>query len=140
VGAFPAAISQRPCDATRLRLYYWCGLFRRSRIPLTSDLLQRLWPLLADDDFRARLKKVIEFHHHGFDSERFASFPNVEQLMSQMEVNDQFFDMKPILHRRVYAGKTEGDSAELPAGCRLVLLLNEDQPDEARPSVVAEKV
>ncbi len=61
--------------------------------PLTSDLLQRLWPRLPDDDFRQRLRKVIEFHHHGFDSERFSTFPNVEQLLSQMEVNDQFFDM-----------------------------------------------
>jgi hypothetical protein len=61
--------------------------------PLTADLLQRLWPLLTDDDFRARLKKVIEFHHHGFNPEHFSSFPNVEQLLSQMEVNDQFFDM-----------------------------------------------
>src|SRR3954451_5342894 len=61
--------------------------------PLTADLLQRLWPLLNNDDFRSRLKKVIEFHHHGFDPERFSTFPNVEQLLSQMEVNDQFFDM-----------------------------------------------
>lgn len=61
--------------------------------PLTSDLLQRLWPRLPDDDSKARLRKVIEFHHHGFDPDRFSSFPNVEQLLSQMEVNDQFFDM-----------------------------------------------
>lgn len=68
--------------------------------PLTSDLLQRLWPRLGDDDFRTRLKKVIEFHHHGFDPERFSTFPNVEQLLSQMEVNDQFFDMS-----RYYIGE-----------------------------------
>jgi hypothetical protein len=60
--------------------------------PLTSDLLQRLWPRLKDEDFRERFRKVIEFHHHGFDPKRFSSFPNVEQLLSQMEVNYQFFD------------------------------------------------
>jgi hypothetical protein len=60
--------------------------------PLTSDLLQRLWPRLKDRDFKSRLTKVIEFHHHGFNPKRFSSFPNVEQLLSQMEVNDQFFD------------------------------------------------
>jgi hypothetical protein len=68
--------------------------------PLTADLLQRLWPLLNDDDFRSSLKKVIEFHYHGFDPEHFSSFPNVEQLLSQMEVNDQFLDMS-----RYYIGE-----------------------------------
>jgi hypothetical protein len=60
--------------------------------PLTSDLLQRLWQRLKDRDFKSRLTNVIEFHHHGFDPKRFSSFPNVEQLLSQMEVNYQFFD------------------------------------------------
>jgi hypothetical protein len=51
--------------------------------PLTSDLRQRLSPRLPDDDFRQRLKKVIEFHHHRFDRGRFSTFLNVEQLLSQ---------------------------------------------------------
>src|ERR1700738_3807779 len=68
--------------------------------PLTSDLLQRLWPRLKNKDFRERLRKVIEFHHHGFDSKSFSSFPNVEQLLSQMEVNYQVFDAS-----RTYTGK-----------------------------------
>lgn len=68
--------------------------------PLTADLLQRLWPRLEDDDFRERLQKVIEFHNHGFNPEHFSSFPNVEQLLSQIEVNDQFFDMS-----RYYIGE-----------------------------------
>jgi hypothetical protein len=46
------------------------------------------------------LQKVIEFHHHGFDPTSFASFPNVEQLLSQMAVNDEFFDAS-----RTYTGK-----------------------------------
>jgi len=29
--------------------------------------MQRLWSVLKDDDFKSRLRKVIEFHHHGFD-------------------------------------------------------------------------
>lgn len=72
--------------------------------PLTADLLQRLWPRLTDDDFRTRLKKVIEFHHHSFNPEHFSSFPNVEQLLSQMEVNDQFFDIS-----RYYIGEFTRD-------------------------------
>lgn len=59
--------------------------------PLTSDLLFRLWQKI-DGGLKRKLKKVIRFHHPGFRSERFASFPNVEQLLSEMLVNEQLFD------------------------------------------------
>lgn len=59
--------------------------------PLTSDLLFRLWERI-DDGLKRRLGKVIRFHHPGFGPDRFASFPNVEQLLSEMLVNEQLFD------------------------------------------------
>ena len=59
--------------------------------PLTSDLLIRLWDRI-DADLRGRLERVIRFHHPGFDPQRFTSFPNVEQLLSEMQVNEQLFD------------------------------------------------
>lgn len=60
--------------------------------PLTSDLLFRLWEKIDDHDLKENLENVIRFHHPGFRPEKFSSFPNVEQLLSEMLVNDQLFD------------------------------------------------
>ena len=59
--------------------------------PLTNDLLIRLWDR-ADKSFRGELERVIKFHYPGFDCMRFSSFPNVEELLSQIMVNEQLFD------------------------------------------------
>lgn len=59
--------------------------------PLTSDLLVRLWDRI-DDPLKKRLRQVITFHHPGFNPKRFSSFPNVEQLLSEMLVNEELFD------------------------------------------------
>ena len=59
--------------------------------PLTSDLLVRLWDRI-DNELKKRLKRVITFHHPGFVPKRFSSFPNVEQLLSEMLVNEELFD------------------------------------------------
>lgn len=59
--------------------------------PLTSDLLVRLWDKL-DADLARRLQKLISFHHPEFDPARFTTFPNVEQLLTEMQVNEQLFD------------------------------------------------
>ena len=67
--------------------------------PLTSDLLFRLWERI-DRTFKSRLTKVISFHHPGFNPKRFSSFPNVEQLLSEMLVNEELFDAS-----RQYEGK-----------------------------------
>lgn len=67
--------------------------------PLTSDLLVRLWERI-DNDLKDRLERVIRFHHPGFDPIRFTSFPNVEQLLSEMQVNEQLFNAS-----RQYEGK-----------------------------------
>lgn len=67
--------------------------------PLTSDLLMRLWERL-DLSFGEKLARVIRFHHPGFDPARFSSFPNVEQLLSEMLVNEELYDAS-----RQYEGK-----------------------------------
>ncbi len=80
--------------------------------PLTSDLLMRLWDRIAgcdDASFREDLERVIEFHHPGFDRKRFSSFPTVEELLSQMMVNEQLF-----YSSRQHEGKfTKEDLAKL---------------------------
>lgn len=58
--------------------------------PLTSDLLFRLWGEL-DDDLRRDLLRVVEFHHPGFNEKRFTSYPNIEELLSEMLINEKLF-------------------------------------------------
>ena len=60
--------------------------------PQTSDLIMQLLNRAIDRRFKDRLCQVMEFHNPGFDEERFNSFPNVEELLSQLMVNEQLFD------------------------------------------------
>ena len=76
--------------------------------PLSGDLLMQFWERI-DDSFRAKLKRVIEFHNPSFKCEEFVSFPNVEELLSQMMANEQLFDSS-----RQYEGNfTKSDLADL---------------------------
>jgi hypothetical protein len=59
--------------------------------PLTKSLLIDVWDMLANDA-RKQLTKIIEFHHPGFDPKRTTSFPDIEQLLTEMAVNLQLFD------------------------------------------------
>jgi len=58
--------------------------------PMTNDLLVKVWDRL-DPEFRSRLARVIAFHHPDFDEHRRTSFPDLEPLLSLMEVNRQLF-------------------------------------------------
>ena len=58
--------------------------------PLTSDLLFRVWGRL-DRSLRRDLKRVIAFHHPTFEPDRFASYPNIEQVLSEMLINEKLF-------------------------------------------------
>lgn len=61
--------------------------------PLVNDLLIRLWEWgNFPETLRSSLHKVIAFHHPGFDPDRRTSFPNIEQLLSEMMVNEDLFD------------------------------------------------
>ena len=60
----------------------------------------RLWDRIEDYPFKEDLRRVIKFHNPGFDCTKFSSFPNVEELLSQMMANEQLFDSS-----RQYEGK-----------------------------------
>ena len=60
--------------------------------PLTSDLLVRLWHKRSNGNLKKQLEPIIRFHHPDFDASRFSSFPNIEELLSQMQVNDELFE------------------------------------------------
>lgn len=59
--------------------------------PLTKSLLVEAWEWL-DPDAQERLAQVIRFHHPAFDPERRTTFPDIEQLLSEIAVNLDLFE------------------------------------------------
>jgi hypothetical protein len=58
--------------------------------PLTRTLLMEAWerlPLEARD----QLQRIIEFHHPNFSLHDPSSFPNIEQLLTEIDINLQMF-------------------------------------------------
>lgn len=68
------------------------GLSAGLGFPTISNLLPKMWPRLADADLDADLSKIIRFHHPSFHPARKGTYPNIEQLLSEMEANAQLFD------------------------------------------------
>jgi hypothetical protein len=64
--------------------------------PQTKSLLIEVWSRL-DGDARKQLGRVIRFHHPAFDPKRTTSFPDIEQLLTEISVNlDLFGASRPI--------------------------------------------
>src|ERR1035437_2739089 len=59
--------------------------------PLTKSLLIDVWNRL-EEAHRKQLAKIIQFHHPAFSAERKTSFPNIEQLLTEIKVNLDLFD------------------------------------------------
>lgn len=59
--------------------------------PLTKSLLIDVWSRL-DKDSRAQLRKIIEFHHPAFTVTRKTTFPDIEQLLTEIAVNLELFE------------------------------------------------
>jgi hypothetical protein len=70
--------------------------------PLTKSLLIDVWERLPRDT-RHQLRKIIEFHHPAFSLKRRTSFPDIEQLLTEMAVNQELFKAS----RRAEGGFTE---------------------------------
>jgi hypothetical protein len=59
--------------------------------PVTKSLLIDAWDRVPKES-RDQLRKIIEFHHPNFSRKRTTSFPDVEQLLTEMVVNLQMFE------------------------------------------------
>ncbi|HWO30181.1 MAG TPA: hypothetical protein VNO32_15420 [Candidatus Acidoferrum sp.] len=59
--------------------------------PQTRSLLIDVWPRLHLRS-RRKLSKIIAFHHPEFDEIRGTTFPNMEQLLTEIQVNLDLFD------------------------------------------------
>lgn len=59
--------------------------------PLTKSLLIDAWDRVPKES-RDPLRRIIEFHHPNFNRKRTTSFPDIEQLLTEMVVNLQMFE------------------------------------------------
>ena len=57
--------------------------------PLMKDILARLWDYVDDHEFKRRMVRVMKFYYPNL---RGINFPNVEELLSRMVVNEQLLD------------------------------------------------
>lgn len=58
--------------------------------PLTKSLLIDVWDRLGKNS-REQLRKIIAFHHPAFDPTRKTTFPDIEQLLTEIAVNLELF-------------------------------------------------
>src|SRR5437867_4138524 len=59
--------------------------------PLTKSLLIDVWSRLNKDSME-QLRKIIEFHHPAFSTKRKTTFPDIEQLLTEIAVNLELFE------------------------------------------------
>ena len=80
-------------DRQRNRVYViGAGFSAGLGYPVLGDLLVQFWDRLGESSFRRSLARAISFHNPGFNPAEFGSFPNVEELLSRLMVNEQLFD------------------------------------------------
>jgi hypothetical protein len=58
--------------------------------PMTNTLLTEVWPDLLKPE-RKQLEKIVAFHHPEFDPRRPETFPNIERLLTDIDVNLKLF-------------------------------------------------
>ena len=68
------------------------GFSKSLGYPLTNEILLQLWNQIETDPlFQEELGRVIRFHHPRFNCCKPGSFPNVEELLSEMVVNEELY-------------------------------------------------
>ncbi|MGH6689149.1 MAG: hypothetical protein ACREF4_00490 [Gammaproteobacteria bacterium] len=67
--------------------------------PLTKSLLIDVWGQLGKGP-QSQLRKIIKFHHPGFTVDRKTSFPDIEELLTEIAVNLDLFDASRLVEGR----------------------------------------
>jgi hypothetical protein len=74
--------------------------------PLTKSLLIDVWQRLPSQ-LQKRMAKIIQFHHPDFDPARTTSFPDIEQLLTEIAVNLDLFEASRRIEGRFKRGELE---------------------------------
>lgn len=85
--------------------------------PTITDLLPKLWPRLNRAGISSDIADLIRFHHPDFNAALPETFPNIEQLLSEMQANAELFSSS-----RPATGKFSSDDLELRRRCLLLEL------------------
>jgi hypothetical protein len=80
--------------ATAQRVVYvvGAGLSVGLGFPAINDLLEQIWPRLAEANVADAISEIIRFHHPDFNASIPDTFVNIEELLSEMKANEQLFD------------------------------------------------
>jgi len=68
------------------------GLSAGLGFPTIGNLLPRMWGRLEQAGIAEELASIIRFHHPAFNATLEDTYPNIEQLLSEMQANEQLFD------------------------------------------------
>lgn len=68
------------------------GLSAGLGFPTIGNLLPKMWDRLVKVGLAEDLSRIIRFHHPAFNPNLESTYPNIEQLLSEMEANEQLFD------------------------------------------------
>lgn len=60
--------------------------------PTINDLLPKMWDRIVRAGLSDDLSKIIRFHHPAFNSARHGTYPNIEELLSEMQANADLFN------------------------------------------------
>ncbi|MDE2133326.1 MAG: hypothetical protein KGJ49_01865 [Alphaproteobacteria bacterium] len=82
------------------------GFSKSLGYPLARELLPEVWRRLNRGD-RDRLGRIVQFHHPSFQPANVDSFPNIENLLTAIAVNEEMFDSS----RRAVGNFTQKDLA-----------------------------
>src|SRR5689334_7780088 len=78
--------------STRVVYVVGAGLSAGLGFPTIANLLPKLWKRIEGTTLADDLRDIIKFHHPDFDPLKEATFPNIEQLLSEMQANALLFD------------------------------------------------
>jgi len=68
------------------------GLSAGLGFPTISNLLPSIWKRLENAGVAVDLGRIIRFHHPEFNPSSMETFPDIEQLLSEMQANSLLFD------------------------------------------------
>lgn len=67
------------------------GLSAGLGFPTIRNLLPLMWERLEKAEQGERLEKIIRFHHPEFNTSLHETYPDIEQLLSEIQANEQLF-------------------------------------------------
>ncbi|MGV8180269.1 hypothetical protein [Pseudomonas aeruginosa] len=85
------AIKENEAVTPKIVYVIGAGLSAGLGFPTINNLLPRIWHRLERTGLAEDIGRIIRFHYPSFDPSHESTFPNIEQLLSLMQANEQLF-------------------------------------------------